>query len=144
MAIKRFLKIIKYLMGILFLLVYLSEIIELKTYVEPFDNQVKIAIILALFNIILASIFFFYKTSIKLFFIFLTFIIIYNTVYNDMPTTRTYQEEDLCLEFGICSDGTSIRIDNKVIQINKETCLEHNRIWDNKRNVCKIREYIKK
>ena len=48
-------------------------------------------------------------------------------------------KSDYCLEDGDCKAGRIIIVEDKEIEINKDTCIKNNWDWHDKSNYCKIK-----
>lgn len=130
----------KYLLGLLVILYSIAYIIELKTNVVPFDWQVKTAIVLLLCLIILCIYIFFYKSNLVLNTVFMFLLLVSHVAYNEFPTIKTYMDIDSCYYIGICKEGIEVDIDGDKFLTNKNNCIKHNLVWDDKNKSCNVRK----
>jgi len=54
----------------------------------------------------------------------------YKNIYNS--------DLDICLDSGICKEGTEINTEYGKIKINKFNCIKHNWKWDDINSTCKL------
>ncbi len=48
-------------------------------------------------------------------------------------------DQDACLDSGVCKEGTEYYINDKKILISKETCLEYGKDWIENKKACIMR-----
>ena len=62
----------------------------------------------------------------------ISFVLLFNYIYDD---------KDTCLDSGVCKEGLTLRMnDGKEIIINKDTCIQYNGEWREKRRDCILRD----
>ncbi|MBQ9246357.1 hypothetical protein IJ182_08835 [bacterium] len=62
----------------------------------------------------------------------ISFVLLFNYIYDD---------KDACLDSGVCNEGLTLRMnDGKEIIINKDTCIQYNGEWREKRRDCILRD----
>lgn len=62
----------------------------------------------------------------------ISFVLLFNYIYDD---------KDACLDSGVCKEGLTLRMnDGKEIIINKDTCIQYNGEWREKRRDCILRD----
>lgn len=55
------------------------------------------------------------------------------------PVYTKFVEINMCLDMGICAKGIKIKIDENLVEINKENCQKFYKVWIEESQLCKIK-----
>jgi|GEM_PF-3176817 len=109
--------------------------------VGGFDVQVLFSVALPVFVVVGAWVVTIKKTSpyFKLSFALALFLYFY-LLFNPLPSVKKVHDTYFCLDSGgaYCAEGVKTKIDEDLVEINKENCLKYNREWDDDRKWCNL------
>lgn len=71
-------------------------------------------------------------------------LLVYSNSIKYFPEVANIENQETCLDIGICHEGTQIRVDDIVITITEETCRQNNFVWDSEKKSCNVRENLNK
>lgn len=79
----------------------------------------------------------------KFFLIFILISLFSGVIFLTKNIYYEFTAFNMCIDTGICPEGTKTKLDNEIIVITEENCKAHNRVWNPENRMCSVREFKK-